>query len=170
MPATFTTPSLGSSRPTMCLIVTVFPAPVGPSSTVMAPAGTTRSTPSRTRSEPNFATTPWSSIAASGGTVDRPYPGAPRRARCPDDQNVPFKRGAGLRARLHAPGAHNASAPPAKTAGVTSVWAAAALAERRALLLRPLPEGLVEGAPVGPGLLRQPAAGGHVGLPEAEVV
>src|SRR5437588_4488486 len=76
LPFTRMAPSSGSSNPTMCLIVTVFPAPDGPSSTVIAPAGTTRSTPSRTRSEPNSLTTPWSSIAARSSqpgisTLDR---------------------------------------------------------------------------------------------------
>ena len=53
-----TVPRSGWMSPTMWLIVTVLPAPEGPSRTVISPAGTVRSTPWRISERPKRLTTP----------------------------------------------------------------------------------------------------------------
>src|SRR5689334_14518740 len=65
-PANLTVPRLGCHRPMMVRKVVVLPAPLRPSSTVMAPSGTAKFTPCRMWYCPMCVCTPSSSKSGSG--------------------------------------------------------------------------------------------------------
>src|SRR3990170_3449703 len=65
-PAKVTRPALGFHSPMMVRSVVVLPAPLRPSSTVIAPAGTAKSTPCRMWYWPMWVCTPSSVSNASG--------------------------------------------------------------------------------------------------------